>query len=339
MSETKKSKPGRLWRGLQRIGTLLVLAAAASGALVGQAGAQTAGNGPKELRIGYQKYGTLVILKARGTLEKRLADKGVAVKWTEFPFGPPLLEAINVGSIDVGTVGESPPIFAQAAGADLVYIGNEPPAPAAEALIVPKDSPIKSVAELKGKRIAVAKGSNANFLLVRVLENAGLKYSDVEVSYLPPADARAAFESGRVDAWSIWDPFLAAAEKQLQARALADGKGAVANHQFYLSARPYAEKYPEIIHILLEEIDKIDQWGKQNPQEVAKFIAPLIGIELPVVEVAANRLSYGVKPVTAEVLAAQQKIADKFFELKLVPKQVRIADAAWNPVGKQAARQ
>jgi len=339
MSEIQVSKPGRLWRGLQRIGTLLALAAAASGALVGQAGAQTAGNGPKELRIGYQKYGTLVILKARGTLEKRLADKGVAVKWTEFPFGPPLLEAINVGSIDVGTVGESPPIFAQAAGADLVYIGNEPPAPAAEALIVPKDSPIKNVGELKGKRIAVAKGSNANFLLVRVLENAGLKYSDVEVSYLPPADARAAFESGRVDAWSIWDPFLAAAEKQLNARALADGKGAVANHQFYLSARPYAEKYPEIVHILLEEIDKIDQWGKQNPQEVAKFISPLIGIELPVVEVAANRLSYGVKPVTAEVLAAQQKIADKFFELKLVPKQVRIADAAWNPVGKQAARQ
>lgn len=339
MSEIQVAKPGRLWRGLRRIGTLLALAAAASSVLVGQAGAQTAGNGPKELRIGYQKYGTLVILKARGTLEKRLADKGVAVKWTEFPFGPPLLEAINVGSIDVGTVGESPPIFAQAAGADLVYIGNEPPAPAAEALIVPKDSPIKSVAELKGKRIAVAKGSNANFLLVRVLENAGLKYSEVEVSYLPPADARAAFESGRIDAWSIWDPFLAAAEKQLHARALADGKGAVANHQFYLSARPYAEKYPEIVHILLEEIDKIDQWGKQNPQEVAKFISPLIGIELPVVEVATGRLSYGVKPVTADVLAAQQKIADKFFELKLVPKQVRIADAAWNPVGKQAARQ
>lgn len=339
MSESQVSKPGRLWRGLQRVGTLLVLAAAASGVLVGQAGAQTAGNGPKELRIGYQKYGTLVILKARGTLEKRLADKGIAVKWTEFPFGPPLLEAINVGSIDVGTVGESPPIFAQAAGADLVYIGNEPPAPGAEALIVPKDSPIKSVAELKGKRVAVAKGSNANFLLVKLLENAGLKYSDVEVTYLAPADARAAFESGHVDAWSIWDPFLAAAERQLQARALADGKGAVANHQFYLSARPYAEKHPEIVHILLEEIDKIDQWGKQNPQEVAKFIAPLIGIELPVVEVAANRLSYGVKPVTADVLAAQQKIADKFFELKLVPKQVRIADVAWNPVGKQAAKQ
>jgi len=197
-------------------------------------------------------------------------------------------------------------------------------------VLVPKDSPVRSVAELKGKKIAVAKGSNANYLLVRLLENAGLKYSDVEVVYLAPADARAAFESGRVAAWSIWDPFLAAAEKQLSARVLADGKGAVANHQFYLAARSFAEKHPEVVHILLEELDKIDQWGKQNPQEVAKFLAPQIGIEQSIVEVAALRYSYGVKPVTAEVLAAQQKIADKFYELKLVPKQVRVADAAWN---------
>lgn len=312
----------------------LLATIAAFGVLASPAGAQTPSATPKELRIGYQKYGTLVILKARGTLEKRLADKGVAVKWTEFPFGPPLLEAINVGSIDVGTVGESPPIFAQAAGADLVYIGNEPPAPTSEALIVPKDSTVKSVGELKGRRIAVAKGSNANFLLIKLLENAGLKLTDVEVVYLPPADARAAFESGRVEGWAIWDPFLAAAEKQLNARVLADGKGAVANHQFYLSAKAYAEKHPEIVRILLEEIDRVDQWGKQNPKEMAQFIAPLIGIDLPVVEVAAQRLSYGVKPVTPEVLEAQQKIADKFYEVKLVPKQVRVSDAAWNPPKK-----
>lgn len=330
-ANTKTTTRHSRWRRLAVRAAGLIAAVGIAGAFAGPAIAQTAAATPKELRIGYQKYGTLVILKARGSLEKRLADKGIAVKWTEFPFGPPLLEAINVGSIDVGTVGESPPIFAQAAGADLVYIGNEPPAPAAEALIVPKDSPLKSVADLKGRKVAVAKGSNANFLLVKLLENAGLKFSDVEVAYLPPADARAAFESGRVDAWSIWDPFLAAAEKQLGARALADGRGAVANHQFYLSSRAYADKYPEIIGILLEEIDKVDQWGKQNPKEVAKFISPLIGIDLPVVEVAAQRLAYGVKPVTPEVLAAQQKIADKFYELKLVPKQVRVADAAWNP--------
>lgn len=333
MSELKQTNKARRTWGKRLLG-VLVASVTTYGSLIGTAGAQSATNTPKELRIGYQKYGTLVILKARGTLEKRLAEKGVAVKWVEFPFGPPLLEAINVGSIDVGTVGESPPIFAQAAGADLVYIGNEPPAPSAEALIVPKDSPVKSVADLKGKKIAVAKGSNANFLLVKLLENASLKFSDIEVVYLPPADARAAFESGRVDGWAIWDPFLAAAEKQLNVRVVADGRGAVANHQFYLAARAYAEKYPEIVHVLLEEIDKIDQWGRQNPKEVAKFISPLIGIDLPIVEVAAQRLAYGVKPVTPEVIAAQQKIADKFFELKLVPRHVKVADATWNSAGK-----
>ncbi len=327
------NKARRSWS--KRLLGVVVASLATYGSLIAPASAQTAAGTPKELRIGYQKYGTLVILKARGTLEKRLAEKGVAVKWTEFPFGPPLLEAINVGSIDVGTTGEAPPIFAQAAGADLVYIGNEPPAPSAEALIVPKDSPLRTVADLKGKKIAVGKGSNANFLLVKLIENAGLKFSDVEVAYLPPADARAAFESGRVDAWAIWDPFLAAAEKQLNARAVADGKGAVANHQFYLAARAYAEKHPEIVHILLEEIDKIDQWGRQNPKEVAKFIAPLIGIDLPIIDVAAHRLTYGVKPVTTEVIAAQQKIADKFYELKLVPKHVKVSDATWNPGGKR----
>ena len=313
-------------RGAAAAGLASLVAGIAATPALAQAAAPDA---PKELRIGYQKYGTLVILKARGTLEKRLAEKGIGVKWTEFPFGPPLLEAINVGSLDVGTVGEAPPIFAQAAGADLVYVGNEPPAPTAEALVVPKDSPIKNVAELKGRKIAVAKGSNANYLLIKLIEKAGLKFSDVSVVYLAPADARAAFESGRVDAWSIWDPFLAAAEKQLGARVLADGRGAVANHQFYLAARGFAEKHPEIVHILLDEIAKIDQWGKQNPKEVARFIAPLIGIELPVVELAAQRLTYGVKPVTDDVLAQQQKVADAFVELKLVPRPVRVADAAW----------
>lgn len=331
MHQQTLSQLGRLAKHLLKTALLASLAAGIIGnPAPAQAQAQaTSSSAPKELRIGYQKYGTLVILKARGTLEKRLAGQGVDVKWTEFPFGPPLLEAINVGSIDVGTVGESPPIFAQAAGADLVYVGNEPPAPAAEAIIVPKDSPIKAVAELKGKRVAVAKGSNANYLLIKLLERAGLKFGDIEVIYLPPADARAAFESGRVDAWAIWDPFLAASEKQLGARILADGRGVVANHQFYLAARSFAERYPDVLHILIEEIDRIDHWGRLNPKEVAKFLAPQIGIDLPIVELATERLSYGVKAVSDEVLAQQQRIADTFFELKLVPKQVRVADAAW----------
>lgn len=316
-----------IFRLLSASALLLVIGSMAPGAEAQNAAA----NPPKVLRIGFQKYGTLVILKGQGSLERRLADKGVAVKWVEFPYGPPLLEAINVGSIDVGTVGESPPVFAQAAGADLVYIGHEPPAPASEALIVPKGSSVRTVVDLKGKKIAVAKGSNANYLLVRLLEQAGLKLSDIQVVFLTPADARAAFESGRVDAWAIWDPFLAAAEHHLQARILADGKGVVENHQFYLSSRKFAEQHPDIIHILLAEIAKIDQWGQKNPQAVAQFLAPQIGIEQPVLEIATQRLSYGVQPVTQEILKRQQKVADTFFALKLLPKPVKVADWYWDP--------
>jgi sulfonate transport system substrate-binding protein len=281
----------------------------------------------QEVRIGYQKYGTLTLLKGRGTLEQRLADKNIVVKWTEFPAGPVLLEGLNVGSIDFGTVGEAPPIFAQAAGANLVYVGNEPPSPGSEAIVVPKDSKVRSLADLKGKKVVLNKGSNVHYLLVKALEKAGVAYKDIETIYLPPADARAAFERGAVDAWVIWDPFLAAAEKQLGARVLADGKGLVANHQFYLASRTYAEKNPEIVHIVLEEIAKVDQWGEKNPKEVATILSAQTGLPVDVVALAASRYAYGVKPITADVLAQQQKVADAFSNLKLIPKTIAVKDA------------
>ena len=284
------------------------------------------------VRIGYQKYGTLVLLKAKGTLEARLKPLGVAVKWTEFPAGPQLLEGLNVGSIDIGTTGEAPPIFAQAAGADLVYIGNEPPAPSAEALVVPKQSAIRSVADLKGKKIALNKGSNVHYLLVKVLEKHGLKYSDVQTVYLPPADARAAFERGSVDAWAIWDPFLAAAEKQIGARVLADGRGIVSNHQFYFARRGFAQQAPKVVSAVLEELDKIDQWGKAHPREVSQDLAREVGLPLPVTELSTARYSFGVTPISPAVLQEQQKIADTFHQLGLIPKPLRVADAAVKPV-------
>ena len=285
----------------------------------------------KTVRIGYQKYGTLVILKARGTLEKRLAAEGVDVKWTEFPAGPQLLEGLNVGSIDFGTVGEAPPIFAQAAGADLVYVAHEPPSPAAEALVVPKDSAIRSVADLKGKKVALNKGSNVHYLLVKVLEANGLKYSDIEPIFLAPADARAAFERGSVDAWAIWDPFFAAAQKQIGARVLADGTGVVKNHQFYLASRGFAHQNPALVHAVLDELAKIDAWGAKNPGEVAAFLAPAIGLDRDTVELATRRYSFGIVPVGDAVLGEQQKIADVFSDLKLIPKRLVVRDAAPPP--------
>ncbi len=290
----------------------------------------------ESLRIGYQKYGTLVLLKAKGSLEKRLAAQGIEVKWTEFPGGPQLLEGLNVGAIDFGVTGETPPVFAQAAGADLLYVAHEPPAPGSEAILVQKDSPINSVAGLKGKKVALNKGSNVHYLLVRALQDAGLRYADIQSVYLPPADARAAFERGSVDAWVIWDPFQAAAEQQLQARTLRDGTGLVDNHQFYLAARPFAEKHPQVLSTLIDEIRQVGEEAKADPQSVAKQVAPLLGLPEDIALIAVKRQGFGAQPLSPAVVAAQQKIADAFSDLTLIPKRLRIADVIWTPPAKVA---
>lgn len=285
-------------------------------------------NRPDALRIGFQKSASLLTLqKSQGTLEKRLGTLGVSVKWVEFPAGPQLLEGLNVGAVDVGFVGEAPPIFAQAAGAKFVYIGFDPAAPEAEAIVVPKDSAIRNVADLKGKKVALNKGSNVHYLLVRALERAGLKYGDIQPVFLPPADARAAFERGAVDAWVIWDPFLAAVERQSGARILADGRGIVSNYAYYLAERGYAERFPQVVQALFEDTVTQGQWLKANLRQAAAIIAPLQGLEPEVVERSLQRYQFGVRPLTPAVAAEQQKIADTFLALGLIPKPIQILDA------------
>ena len=282
-----------------------------------------------ELRIGYQKSASLFVLqKAQGTLEKRLQPLNFSVKWVEFPAGPQLLEGLNVGAVDVGYVGEAPPIFAQAAGAKFVYFGYDPAAPRAEAILVTKDSPIKSVAELKGKKVALNKGSNVHYLLVKQLEKHGLKFTDIQPVYLAPADGRAAFESKNVDAWVIWDPFQAAAEKATGARVLADGTpNVVNNYQYYLGERSFVSKHPKVIEALFEDSVSQGIWLKKNLRQAAEVIAPLQGLPVDVVELALQRYEFNVKPITAAVAADQQKIADTFFDLKLIPKRIKVSEA------------
>jgi sulfonate transport system substrate-binding protein len=282
----------------------------------------------KVVRIGYQKYGKLVLLKTRGTLEPRLKALGYDVKWTEFQFGPPLLEAINVGSIDFGNTGETPPVFAQAAGAPIRYVAYEPPAQKGEAILVQKDSPLKSLAELKGKKVAVAKGSNAHYLLVKALEKAGIKYEDIAPVYLAPADARAAFETGAVDAWSIWDPYQSAAETTLGAKTLTDATGLVPNTQFYLSSQKFIETEPKVLDVVLDELRGVDAWAQADIHVVAEQLSASVGLPVPVLEVALKRQSYGIKPIDDQVLVAQQKLADTLYQLKLIPKEVRVSDIA-----------
>jgi len=308
----------------------LIASAVLSLSIVGSTGAISYAQ-DKVVRIGFQKYGKLVLLKSKGTLEGKLKAAGYQVVWTEFPSGPPLLEALNVGAIDFGNTGEAPPIFAQAAGAPIQYVAYEPPAPKGEAILVPKDSKIASVADLKGKKVALNKGSNVHYLLVKALEKAGVKYSEIEPVFLAPADARAAFERGAVDAWVIWDPFQAAAEAATGARTLADGTGIVSNYQFYFASKNFIGADPGIVDLVLAQLSEVDDWAKGDIKAVAEQLASAIGLPVPVVEVALKRQSYGIKPITDSVIADQQQVADAFFALGLIPKQIRISDAARRP--------
>ncbi|MDI1225634.1 MULTISPECIES: sulfonate ABC transporter substrate-binding protein [Acinetobacter] len=279
------------------------------------------------LNIGFQKYGVLPIIKARGDLDKALKEKGVNVKWVEFPAGPQLLEGLNVGSVAFGESGEAPPIFAQAANSNLVYVANQPAAPLAEALIVPKDSAIQSVQDLKGKRVVLNKGSNVHYLLLKVLEANHLKLDDIQVVYLPPADARAAFEKGAVDAWVIWDPFFAAAEKQLNAKVIATGQNLVNNHQFYLADRKFAEQHPDVLKIVVNELNTTTQWVSQHQTDAAKLLEKPTGLPLDILNTSISRMGFGVTPISNDVVKKQQDVADAFYQQKLIPNKINIQAA------------
>lgn len=284
----------------------------------------------RTLRVGFQKGGGLLgLLKSRGTLERALAPNGWAVSWHEFPAGPQLLEALNAGSVDFGYTGAPPPIFAQAAGKDLVYVGAEPGSVAVESIVVKPGSPIRQVADLKGRRVAVQKGSSANFLLVAALENAGIAYGDIEPIYLPPADARAAFESDRVDAWSIWDPYLAAVQSALGARVVADYTGLLRTNSFYEASRRLTTEQPQLLARVLDEIATLGAWATAHPREVAEQLAPVVGLPVEVVETWQRRTRYGVQALDDKLVATQQTVADTFLKHKLIPKAIDVSSAVW----------
>ncbi|MDZ8187020.1 MAG: sulfonate ABC transporter substrate-binding protein [Nostoc sp. ChiSLP02] len=281
------------------------------------------------VKFGYQK--SIILLKSKGVLEKRLQPQGISVEWIEFPAGPQLLEAMNVGSIDFGHTGESPPIFAQAAGASLTYIAGIAPSPAGQAILVPQDSALKSVTDLKGKKIGFQKGSSAHYMLLQVLEKYGLQYSDIKPIYLAPADARAALVKGSLDAWVIWDPFYAAAEKGINARVLIDGREVNKQGGYYLASRKFATDNPDTIKAILEEIKALEDWSDKHRDEVAATLSPVLGIDLETMKKATQRRTFGVVPIDSNLIALQQKVADKFYELKLIPKPIDVKQAMLSP--------
>ncbi|HBI03345.1 MAG TPA: sulfonate ABC transporter substrate-binding protein [Paenibacillaceae bacterium] len=310
---------------IRKLATAILLIFTIIGGIVGCSTQTSSDSGKKTIKIGYQKYGTLNLLRTKGDLEKKL--EGYKVEWILFPAGPQLLEALNTGSIDFGSTGEAPPIFAQAAGTPLVYVGAEPASPGSEGFLVPKGSPIKSIKDLKGKKVALNKGSNVHYLLVKALESAGLKLSDIQPVYLPPADARSAFEKGSVDAWVIWDPFLAAAQDATGGTLLADGKGLVSNREFYLASQSLVKNEEKVVNVIFDEIAKIGAWSKDHPEDVAKTLSPVVGIPEKTLVLAEKRRNYGIQKIDATIIADQQKIADTFYGVGLIPKAISIKDA------------
>lgn len=304
-----------------------------AGAAATLAAALPAQASDKLLRIGYQKFNTLNILKGAGALEDKLKPLGYTVRWQEFATGPVLFEALNAGAIDFGHAADTPSVFAQAAGVNLTYLAAEQPYPQGIAVLVPQDSPVRSIADLKGRKIAVGRGWNVQYLLVRALEDAGLSFDDIQPAWVNnAADARTAFESGRVDAVGLWDPFLAGAQLSGNPRVLRNGEGLSNNRTFYIAAPQFAAAHAPALRAVFAELRKTNDWADRNPQAVADQLAPQLGVPPAVLRLATGRRRYTAVPVDAGIVAEQQRIADTFFKLKLIPRQIQVRDAVFGDV-------
>ncbi|WP_050423275.1 sulfonate ABC transporter substrate-binding protein [Bradyrhizobium tropiciagri] len=303
----------------------LSLVTAASAALSRSAQAQA---DTKEIRIGYQKNGVLVITRQREALENHFKPQGVSVKWVEFSSGPPMMEAMNVGSVDYGAVGDSPPIFAQAAGAAIVYAAAQPIINGS-GILVPHNSAIKTIADLKGKRVGFTKGSSAHNVVIQTLEKAGLTYDDITPVYLTPPDAGPAFANGGIDAWAIWDPYFAIAETRQNGRILINTRDVTKTNAFYIANRDFANRHGALLQQIVDVTTSSAKWAEAHPDEVAKSLAAVTGVPLDIQTIAARRAGFSVGPVTDDVIATQQGVADRFFKLGLIPKQIAIRDIVW----------
>ncbi|WCG83187.1 sulfonate ABC transporter substrate-binding protein [Pectobacterium sp. A5351] len=320
----------RLWNNVtKRLRQIPALLAAGAVLLMSTAHAQD--SVPTQLRVGYQKGSvSQVLAKSHQLLEKQFPD--TKISWIEFPAGPQMLEALNVGSIDLGGTGDIPPIFAQAAGADLLYVGVEPPKPEAEVILVREDSPVKTVADLKGRKVAFQKGSSAHNTLLRALQREGLKFTDIKPTYLTPADARAAFQQGNVDAWAIWDPYYSAALLEGGVRVLVDSSGLEKTGSFYLASRPYTEAHGSFIRQVLDVLTKADALTISERAQSVTLLANAVGLPEKVIETALDhRPPTTIKPLDAATIKAQQSTADLFYENRLIPVKVNIAERVWRP--------
>ncbi|MDL2405602.1 aliphatic sulfonate ABC transporter substrate-binding protein [Rhizobium calliandrae] len=285
-------------------------------------------------RIGWQKNGVLALANRKGSLEKRLSDRGISVAWSEFTSGPPLLEALGAGALDFGATGDVPPLFAQAANGNLVYVGQYKGSPEGSAILVRKDAPIQTLSDLKGKKVAFKRGSSAHNVTVKALRKGGLTVDDIQALDLAPPDASAAFKTGAIDAWSIWDPYLAIAEADPDTRILATARGIVDSFSYFLANGDFAKDNPQVIVDVIDELAEVGADAQTHLDDTVTALAAITGVAADVTRVTLTRPDFnlgGVSTISDEAVAYQQGLADEFYELGIVPKKLAVADIVWRP--------
>ncbi len=285
----------------------------------------------KTISIGFQKS-SLNLLVARDEKLFEQQFPHARIEWKEFPAGPQMLEALAVGAVDYGNVGNTPPIFAQAANKDLSYVGYEVYSDDALALIVPPQSPIQKIEALKGKRIALQKGSNAHEFLAKILAKAHLSWTDIQPIWLPPADARAAFDKNSVDAWVVWDPFLSAAELHGQARVITTTGDFDKTYTFYVANLKFIQAHPQANEGVLKALNHADQWIINNQNLALEIYQKNTGLDSAVAKNAFDRRMKPspIQPLSTEVTQSQQNIADQFQQLGLIPKKITVQPIVWS---------
>jgi sulfonate transport system substrate-binding protein len=283
---------------------------------------------PKQIRIGYQKNGILVVARQQAVLEKYFTPFGIEIGWIDFPSGPPMLEAMNAGSIDFGQVGDTPPIFAQAAGAKIVYVAGQP-ITNGQGILVNADSAIRTIADLKGKRIGFTKGSSAHNVVVMALEKAGLQYSDITPVYLSPPDAVVAFARGSIDAWAVWDPYFAIGELRGGGRVLVNANALGKTNSFYIANRDFAAQSPQLVARTIDVLAKTADWAEAHRDQVGRVLADITGVDLAIQTFAAQRSSFAIGKLTDDIVATHQAVAERFFRLGLIPRHIAVREAIW----------
>jgi len=299
-------------------------------------GLRRSGRGPapqglpeRVLRIGYQNLGLLALVKAYGAFDAALGSRNVHISWREYPGGIQIVHALHEGELDLGVVGDCPAVFAQAEAVPVVYVAAEPPAPRGAALIVPRHSSLRSVRELRGKRVAVNRAAQAHYLLMLALEEAGLGREDIELCFEPPVRALAAFQSGAIDAWAIWDPWLSSARIDLGARVLRDTSGLFDSSVYYLSREQFARAHPDLVAELRTQLHVAARWVESDPGRAADLLAPGLGFSSRAIAASLDR-ELGSVGISQGQIVEQQRIADQCVRLRLIPRPVSVAAAQWS---------